>query len=61
MKQFVKIFYYDSTSPSPAISMNEFLKENPNHFVHKIVPYGRQMLDFLVIFNVEEEQFRTHE
>lgn len=59
MKQVVKIFYYGSTTPD--VSMNEFLKENPNHSVHKIVPYGKSMLDFLVIFNVEEEQFRTHE
>jgi hypothetical protein len=59
MKQVVKIFYYGSTSP--ATSMNEFLKENPNHSVYKIVPYGKSMLDFLVVFNVEEEQFRTHE
>ena len=59
MKQYVKAFYYGSTSP--VTSMNEFLKENPNHSVHKIVPYGKSMMDFLVVFNVEEEQFRTHE
>lgn len=59
MKQVVKIFYYGSTSP--ATSMNEFLKENPTYSVYKIVPYGKSMLDFLVVLNVEEEQFRTHE
>lgn len=59
MKQYVRIFYYSSTSP--ATLMNEFLKENPNHSVYKIVPYGKSMLYFLVVFNVEEEQFRTHE
>lgn len=59
MKQIVKIFYYGSTSS--ATSMNEFLKENPNHSVYKIVPYGKSMLDFLVVFNVEKEQLLTHE
>ena len=59
MKQIVKIFYYGPSNP--ATLMNEFLKENPNHSVYKIVPYGKSMMDFLVVFKVEEEQFRTHE
>lgn len=59
MKQYAKIFYY--CDKSPATLINEFLEEHSNYTIDKIIHYGKSELDFLVVFNVEEEQFRTHE
>ena len=59
MKQYVRAFFYWDENPITLI--NEFLEKHPNYTIDKIIHYGKSKLDLLVVFNVEEEQFRTHE
>lgn len=59
MKQYVKLFTGYSTSIDTQI--NEFLTMKPNYVIDKITFDSDSSDRALVVFNVEEEQFRTHE
>lgn len=59
MKQYVKLFIGYSTSIDTQI--NEFLTIKPNYVIDKITFDSTSSDRALVVFNVEEEQFRTHE
>ena len=59
MKQYVKLFVGFSTSIDTQI--NEFLTIKPNYIIDKITFDSNSSDRALVVFNVEEEQFRTHE
>jgi hypothetical protein len=59
MKQYVKLFTGFSISIDTQI--NEFLTINPNYVIDKITFDSHSSDRALVVFNVEEEQFRTHE
>ena len=59
MKQYVKLFVGFSTSIDTQI--NEFLTMKPNYIIDKITFNSGSSDRALVVFNVEKEQFRTHE
>ena len=62
MKQFVKEF--DDFQKHLDDKLNDYLEEHPNYSIDKIT-YLHMESDrwnkILVVFNVEKEQFRTHE
>ena len=59
MKQFVKLFTGFSIPIDKQI--NEFLTIKPNYVIDKITFDSDSSDRALVVFNVENEQFRTHE
>ena len=59
MKQYVKLFTGYSTSIDTQI--NEFLTIKPNYVIDKITFDSNSSDRAVVVFNVEEEQIRTHE
>ena len=59
MKQYVKLFTGFSIPIDKQI--NEFLDIKPNYTIDKITYESNSSDRALVVFNVEEEQFRTHE
>ena len=62
MKQYVREFTDFHKHLDDAL--NDYLKEHPNYSIYKINVLG-QAKDkndrILVVFNVEEEQYKTHE
>lgn len=61
MKQFVKQFHNLDKRMDDVI--NDYLEEHPNYHIDKIFLLGNgDFSDYvLVVFNIEKEQFRTHE
>lgn len=62
MKQYVKEF--TNFHKHLDDKLNDYLEEHPNYSIYKINVLGQAMDEddrILVVFNVEEEQFRTHE
>ena len=61
MKQFVKQFHNLDNRMDDVI--NDYLEEHTSYRIDKIFLLGNgDFSDYvLVVFNVEEEQFRTHE
>jgi hypothetical protein len=61
MKQFVKQFHNLDNRMDDVI--NDYLEEHPGYLIDKIFLLGNgDFSDYvLVVFNVEKEQFRTHE
>ena len=62
MKQYVREF--SSFHKHLDDVLNDYLKEHPNYSIDKITYMCKESDGWdkiLVVFNVEEEQFRTHE
>ena len=61
MKQYVKQFHNLDRHMDDVI--NDYLEEHTNYHIDKIFLLGNgDFSDYvLVVFNIEEEQFRTHE
>lgn len=60
MKQYVKLFV--SINDPIDTQINQFLNKHPNYLIDKInFEVNGNVNKVLIVFNVTEEQFRTHE